>query len=349
MLKFICKVLFIAISCTHFALAYDEMSLQSFLEQKQNAEQEWLEWLVIKRNSHIENLERAKKEYDFAKKHFKPIWYRKGVNKRGENAIFYACHNNEAVRICQYKLIAPLKLKGILTIKTNYDEAEGCDFTPIDTYFKSKDFPEGHFLNITDLQVKASANNQKELQSKLPKWLQEGFAGEVSYEVEFEVANSKKIGWREIDEEAALLVDYSACGGNSYLVADKIKLIKKLDEKRYEGVKYYMGYEAQRLSFMQIIVDDDFVNIRQSPNGKIVAKIDSKDFKNAIIIALSADALNERFGLENSQNSKWHKIMYFKSKDEAKLGKKGIIGYIHNSQIKPYESLDDFYFNVWNE
>lgn len=266
------------------------------------------------------------------------------MNKKGEKAIFYACYNNDAEKICQYKLIAPLKLKGVLKIRTKYyGELETCDAL-IDTYFESKDFPERHFLNITDLQVKANANNQKELQSKLPKWLQEGFAGEVSYEVEFEVANSKKIGWLEADEEVALLADYSACGRGSYLVADKIKLIKKLDEKRYEGVKYYMGYTEEKLSFMQIIVDDDFVNIRQSPNGKIVAKIDNKDFENAIIVAISADALNERFGLKNSQNSKWYKIMYFKSKDEAKIGKKGIISYIHNSQIKPYKSFDEFPF-----
>lgn len=334
MFKFAFKVLFIGTFCTHFALAYDEMSLQSFLEQKQNAEQEWLEWLVG---------DNATEELQFAQKHFKPIWYSRGVNKRGEKTIFYECYNNEAQRTCQYKLKAPLKLKGTLKIKTNYDELEACDMTLIDTYFKGKDFP-ANFFNFNHLQVKASANNQKELQSKLPKWLQGGFAGEVSYEVEFEVANSKKIGWREINEEAALLVDYSACSGGSYLVVDKIKLIKKLYEKRYEGVKYYMGYEAQRLSFMQIIVDDDFINVRQSPNGKIVAKIGSKDFENAVIIALSADALNERFGLENSQNSKWHKVLYFKSKDEAKLNKKGIIGYIHHLQIKPYESFEEIPF-----
>lgn len=163
MIKFTLKALFIAICCTHFALAYNEMSMERFLEERQNAKKEWLEWLVIKNNSHIEDLESANKEYDFAKKHFKPIWYSKGVNKQGKKAIFYECFSNT----CQYKLIAPLKLKGILKIRTKYGRLEACDVS-IDTYFKSKDFPENHFLNITDLQVKASANNQKELQGKLP-------------------------------------------------------------------------------------------------------------------------------------------------------------------------------------
>lgn len=332
MLKFTIKALFIAISCTHFALAY-EMSMERFLEQKQNAEEKWLEWLAG---------DNATEELKFVQKHFKPIWYREGVNKKGEKAIFYACYNDESQRNCQYKLIAPLKLKGILKIRTNYGRLEACDVS-IYTYFKGKDFPE-NFFNFNNLQFKANADNQKELQSKLPKWLQEGFAGEVSYEVEFEVANSKKIGWLETDEEVALLEDYSACSGGSYLVADKIKLIKKLDEKRYDGIRHYVSVEVETLSAMQIIVDDDFVNIRQSPNGKIIAKIDNKDFEKAIIIAISADALNERFGLENSKNPKWYKIMYFKSKDDAKIGKKGIIGYIHNSQIKPYKSFDEFPF-----
>lgn len=336
MFKFACKVLFVGICCTNFALAYDEMSMESFLEQKQNAEQEWLEWLAG---------DNATEEFKFAQKHFKPIWYSRGVNKRGENAIFYACYDNEAERTCQYKLIAPLKLRGILKIRTKYGRLEACDVS-IDTYFKGKDFP-ANFFNFNHLQVKANANNQKELQSKLPKWLQEGFAGEVSYEVEFEVANSKKIGWREIDEEAALLMNYSACSYGSYLVADKIKLIKKLDEKRYEGIRHYVSGEVETLSVMQIIVDDDFVNIRQSPNGKIIAKIYNKDFENAIIVTISTDALNERFGLKNSQNPKWYKIMYFKSKDDAKLGKKGIIGYIHNSQIKPYKSFNELPFETY--
>lgn len=226
MIKFTLKALFIAICCTHFALAYNEMSMERFLEERQNAKKEWLEWLVIKNNSHIEDLESANKEYDFAKKHFKPIWYSKGVNKQGKKAIFYECFSNT----CQYKLIAPLKLKGILKIRTKYGRLEACDVS-IDTYFKSKDFPENHFLNITDLQVKASANNQKELQGKLPQWLQEGLAGEVSYEVEFEVANSKKIAWKEIDDEVALLMDYSACNIGSYLVAEKSNLSKSLMKK----------------------------------------------------------------------------------------------------------------------
>lgn len=59
MLKFICKVLFVAISCTHFALAY-EMSMERFLEQQQNAEEEWLEWLVIKSSSHIRGFRECK-------------------------------------------------------------------------------------------------------------------------------------------------------------------------------------------------------------------------------------------------------------------------------------------------
>lgn len=327
MLKFACKVLFIVISCTHLALAYDEMSLQSFLEQKQNADKEWLEWLIGDDATDLE----------FAQKYFTPVWYRRGVNEKGEKTIFYECFNNEASRTCQYKLKAPLKLKGVLKIQTHY-EAMSCD-TLIYTSFTSKDFPKGHFLNMNDLQIKANLNNQKELQSKLPKWLQEGLAGEVSYEVEFEVAKSKKIAWKESDEEVALLADYSACSSGSYLMADKIKLIKKLDEKRYEGIKHHISYEIEKLSLMQIIVDDDFVNIRQSPNGKIIAKIDNKDFKNAIILAISASALNDRLGLENKQNSKWHKVLYFKTKDD-----KAIFGYIHHSQIKPYESDEDFPF-----
>lgn len=324
-MKQVLKILFAMLCCTHFALA--EMSLETFLKEKDNAEEYWLKWLVPS-NDYMPSYA---KELEFAKKYFTPVWY-VVENENGKKTIHKICSSGDGVRYCQYKLIAPLKLKGELKIRVDYSGLGECDVINVRTNFTSnKDsyvFPVLNFIDF--LEVKANSTNQKELQSKLPQWLKDGFAGEVSYEVEFEVANymDKNRGY-----EWALYVDPSACSSGNKLMVDNIKLVKKLNEKRYKSLKHYIGFNTmEEILTMKVIVDDDFVNIRQTPNGKIIGKIEKKDFKNAVIVVISPSELNERLGLKNNENPKWHKVLYLPSVETD--FNKAIFGYIHQSQIE---------------
>lgn len=112
--------------------------------------------------------------------------------------------------------------------------------------------------------------------------------GEVSYEVEFEVANmSGYISdvWINQQQDIALIADYSACSSGSYLVADNIKFIKKLSEKMDKNAESYLvEYSEQGVRPLTLKTNDDFVNLRETPNGAIITRIYKKDFSDSLVI-----------------------------------------------------------------
>ena len=214
---------------------------------------------------------------------------------------------------------------------------------PMYVSFKNEDLflTEMEFLTYSNLQIKPTSRNQKEVLAKIPKWLLDGFAGEVGYEVEFEVANmSGYISdvWSNQQQDIALIADYSACGSGSYLVADNIKFIKKLSEKKYEALEQYLEAEmisANALRVFQLKTNDDFVNLRESPNGAIITRIYKKDFSDILVIEVPQTRLlgfnqNQKIDMYDKE-SKWHKVIYFPP--NTRKTKDAKVGFIHKSQI----------------
>ncbi|SQB98344.1 Uncharacterised protein [Helicobacter fennelliae] len=279
----ISKILMILCLCflANIAVAEDEdiISLER-LEQIKEENEYWLQFLA----QALYYSPGALARLAFAKKHFTPLWYEIITNDKGQKVAKWTCFDNEAEKTCPYRLKAPIKLKGTLTIKPSYTYFEGCDDIPMDVSFENEDLflTEMKILTYSNLQIKPTSRNQKEVLAKIPKWLLDGFAGEVSYEVEFEVANmSGYISdvWSNQQQDIALIADYSACGSGSYLVADNIKFIKKLSEKKYEVLEQYLEAKmisANALKVFQLKTNDDFVNLRESPNGVIIARIYKK-------------------------------------------------------------------------
>lgn len=279
----ISKILMILCLCflANIAVAEDEdiISLER-LEQIKEENEYWLQFLA----QALYYSPGALARLAFAKKHFTPLWYEIITNDKGQKVAKWTCFDNEAEKTCPYRLKAPIKLKGTLTIKPSYTYFEGCDDIPMDVSFENEDLflTEMKFLTYSNLQIKPTSRNQKEVLAKIPKWLLDGFAGEASYEVEFEVANmSGYISdvWSNQQQDIALIADYSACGSGSYLVADNIKFIKKLSEKKYETLEQYLEAEmisANALRVFQLKTNDDFVNLRESPNGAIITRIYKK-------------------------------------------------------------------------
>lgn len=99
-----------------------------------------------------------------------------------------------------------------------------------DTEIGYEDYSFWIYMPYVHLQTKPNEHNQKVVRENIPKWMLDGFGGEVSYEVEFKVANmSGYVGdFDSSVEDVALSLDVSACGYPSYMVADNIKFIKNL-------------------------------------------------------------------------------------------------------------------------
>ena len=342
------KILVILCLCflANIAVAEDEdiISLERLEQIKKEENEYWLQFLA--KALYYDDSPDALARLAFAKKHFTPLWYEIITNDKGQKVAKWTCFDNEAQKTCPYRLKATIKLKGTLTIKPSYTYFEGCDDIPMDVSFENEDLflTEMKFLTYSNLQIKPTSRNQKEVLAKIPKWLLDGFAGEASYEVEFEVANmSGYISdvWSNQQQDIALIADYSACGSGSYLVADNIKFIKKLSEKKYEVLEQYLEAKmisANALKVFQLKTNDDFVNLRESPNGAIIARIYKKDFSDILVIEVPQTRLlgfnqNQKIDMfdKYDKEAKWHKVIYFppntlKTKD-AKAG------FIHKSQI----------------
>lgn len=319
-MKKLSKILVILCLCflANIAVAED-ISLERLEQIKKEQNEYWLKFLA--QTLYIDSAKNVAK-LAFAKKHFTPLWYKITTNDKGQKVVdTYICANGDASQFCKYALKKPpLKLKGTLTIKARYDSIMDCtdDNIPYSAVFDSKEAPNGFFGQFN---VYATKNNQKEILKNMPKWLLDGFAGEVRYEVEFEIINKNGV---------ALVSDSNACSVDSYMNVDNVKFIKKISEKKYKDLEQYfqaVDREGFLLKF-QLKTNDDFVNLRESPNGAIITRIYKKDFSDILVIGtFEAEVL----GLEQNNTKDWHKVIYFPP--NTRKTKDAKAGFIHKSQI----------------
>lgn len=319
---------------------YGEMSLDELNKCKKRFSEEWIKFLVsVNYEAQIASKHYSEQKHlAFIKKHFTPIWYKITTNDKGQKVARFTCFNNEAEKSCEYRLKAPLKIKGKLNIRTALNSEDGCVKAPFEAEIKYEDDSLLLYMPFAYLQIKPNERNQKAVRENIPKWMLDGFGGEVSYEVEFKVANmSGYIGDFDYSvEEVALSLDTSPCAYPSYMVADNIKFIKKLSENKYETVEQYFKNIEDFFS-LKLKTEDDFVNLHNSPNGEVLRKIYKKDFDDILIIEIPQTRL---LGFNQNINEEWLKVLYFPP--QTHQVKDATLGYIHKSQIsRYYESYYD--------
>lgn len=220
------------------SLGWEIMSLDELNKCKKRFSKRFSEQWIKVLTYHSGNYEAqiASKHYSeqkhlaFIKKHFAPIWYEITTNDKGQEVARETCFYNTAEKSCKYRLIAPFKIKGKVDIRAGSLIGEGCGDVAFDTEIGYEDYSFLLYMPYVHLQIKSNERNQKVVRENIPKWMLDGFGGEVSYEVEFEVANmSGYIGdFSSSVKDIALILDKSACGYPNYIVADNIKFIKNL-------------------------------------------------------------------------------------------------------------------------
>lgn len=172
---------------------------------------------------------------------------------------------------CSYKFLPkkPLKLSGTLTVSNFYnykwvDDESGKPFPFYKTSFKADS---GNF-NLDNLFIVPL--NYK-LNTVIPKsYLQNGIAGEISFQVDF-----------VLDKDA--IIQYGSASKSIFVL-----YVKDLNINSVKGIKYYDYSEMINTMndnnifnhlydsfFVEVSLDTDdkFVNVRESPNGKIIHKI----------------------------------------------------------------------------
>lgn len=249
------------------------------------------------------------------------------------------CTYNEAEHFAYYKLLGPVTLKGTLKYVIDYS-ASACSpdvrytiFTPDDENF--------NFLTGQEYNGALVKKSFKDIENILPKWFNETMlAGSVSFNVELTLDNIKDEYYATYENRniyKGLSQNISACnfGDEREIYPKSIKVLGKESEEK-AGLSSYIYVETSMI-YYTLNTEDDYVNIRETPNGKILSKIYKSNINNIVIVDLEQARKNISDKKSINDNDKWVQVIYFPDKEDKY---NSIVGYIHKSQIK---QLDDIY------
>lgn len=255
--------------------------------------------------------------------------------------------NNDAAgdSYAYYKLIKPLSLSGEIVF-ANIEPSECDNNETMSSIFYPK---RSGFSFLQTARLSVADKDIKQIENLLPKWFLDGLLGEVRFQVSFEIENRKERVIFDGDGDCAgnivphsdlvaLKYEHHTCNGGSYNKINVSNLtIKKISEKPSNRDAYENALMLG-LTGYEISVTDEFVNLRETPNGKILERIYTKDKEDVLIIGIYNTRkswqylIDKKFSFNNA-NDKWIKVLYFPP--HIKDVHKAIIGYIHTSQIKP--------------
>lgn len=114
-------------------------------------------------------------------------------------------------------------------------------------------------------------------------------------------------------------------GREAYGTLVRFKLLGDIQKEYFTKDNYYQGHtDYQRL---KITSKDDYVNIRDKPNGKIIGKI----LKSDMIDNKGLIFLSEIEGGLSDWKKSWIRVYYLSP--DAKDGKDAVCGFVHGSQV----------------
>lgn len=246
------------------------------------------------------------------------------------------CVYSESERFAYYKLLKPLTLKGTLKYVIDYS-ASACSpgvwytiFTP-----DNEDFS---FLIGQEYNGALVKKSFKDIEKMLPKWFKETMlAGSVSFNVELTLENIKDEYYATYENRnvyKGLGQNISACnfGDEREIFPKAVKVLGKASEEK-SGLSSYIYVETSMI-YYTLNTEDDYVNIREMPNGKVLSKIYKSDIDKIFIVDLEQARSN--IADKKSINNKWVQVVYFPDKEDKE---NFIVGYIHKSQIKQIDNI----------
>ena len=152
---------------------------------------------------------------------------------------------------------------------------------------------------------------------KLPEPLNKRFLGTAAVRAEVTIRNYRFYGEGEASREAyGDIVGFKALGD--------------VETKYFSKNNYNVGDVSY--NELQYNSQDNYVNIRDKANGKIIGKILKRDmiYNGGVLLSINGEGID----YENYQDieTKWLEVFYLPP--EAKDGKDAIHGFVHGSQIK---------------
>lgn len=246
------------------------------------------------------------------------------------------CVYSESERFAYYKLLKPLTLKGTLKYVIDYS-ASACSPSVWYTIF-TPDNEDFSFLIGQEYNGALVKKSFKDIEKMLPKWFKETMlAGSVSFNVELTLENIKDEYYATYENRnvyKGLGQNISACnfGDEREIFPKAVKVLGKASEEK-SGLSSYIYVETSMI-YYTLNTEDDYVNIREMPNGKVLSKIYKSDIDKIFIVDLEQARSN--IADKKSINNKWVQVVYFPDKEDKE---NFIVGYIHKSQIKQIDNI----------
>ena len=241
------------------------------------------------------------------------------------------CIYSESERFAYYKLSKPITITGTLKYVIDYS-ASACSpdvkytmFTPDDEDFS--------FLIGQEYNGALVRKKFENVENMLPKWFKETMlAGSVSFNVEITLdsINQKMTAFnKNLTFNTGLSQNISACkfGDEREIYPKSIKVLGKHSEMK-SGPSSYTAVETS-MTYYTLKTEDDYVNIRQMPNGTVLSKIYKSDIDKIFIVDLEQARSN--IAEKKSINDKWVQVIYFPDKEDEE---NFIVGYIHKGQLQ---------------
>ena len=231
---------------------------------------------------------------------------------RDEGINDFCAVRSDGENFIMLSLKKPLKLQGTLVFKwmAGYDGVRYESSHPflLNTYLGEQP------INVLDKSL---------FQLALPNEIQKGLA-QYEIEVWLEVANKRSNMLKNFNGDTTNA--QIAYGLNDY--GDQILNVKNITFISQPKLKFYnrRDYSGSGYTHLALHTQDEYVNIRQSPNGKVISKVFTKDEDKILLISL--------IGGNDINKTQWIKVLYFPP--NVNDAKKAILGYIHKSQISNY-------------
>lgn len=288
-----------------------------------------------------------------------------GINEADGRNGGFCCEYSDGEKYCYYKALQPLSLRALIILENNYklDSEAGIIGTASNMRILSYENASGMAFDARHIIPLDSS--YKSLTK--PKWLNEGLAGRIEYEVLMELKNAKvdmSEGYNcarcENMREVAISVD-EGFGDEITLNVGNIKMlsVREVVENRthYEDVARAGDYILR--------LKDKHTKLRKKPNGRAIATIAREESERLFVIGSAESGaesvgdlrnfgddssdLGENLGdskahssnlsatknqadSSNSHNAGWVKMLYF-PKDSYHT-KDALIGYIHKNQFE---------------
>lgn len=282
---------------------------------------------------------------------------------KNDSGIYY--HHEDAHVTYEYKLKSPLKLKGIFTLSNINNNVYISDSKYLNNYLPKTEFSSyDKSVEINGISIRPKKFTYGS--NIYPNILSSGILGEVNFDAEITIKPDNKIILSRNPEENILV-----------MYVDEIKLNKIISSVKYNRNEYGDNQDSDcevkqhNIDTYALFSRDGYVNIRNSPNGKIIKKINLnysysedyivyyykglynfKELEGILYIEEIArkfkinaenyyNQINKLLNMQGMNVGNWYKVVYF-PKNTYKIDD-AVVGYIHSSQMEKISNSNEYY------